>query len=41
MRKLREKLLKDFPQAYIVAFKKGVKMNINTAIDEFLKNKRR
>lgn len=41
IRRLRETLSKDFPQAYIVAFKNGQPIDVNTAIKEFLKNKRK
>jgi N-acetylmuramoyl-L-alanine amidase len=36
---LRRSLLSDFPQAFIVAFKNGVRMDVNAAIAEFRKNK--
>ena len=36
---LRRSLLSDFPQAFIVAFKNGVRMDVNAAIAEFKKNK--
>lgn len=36
---LRKSLLSDFPQAFIVAFKNGARMDVNTAIVEFRKNK--
>lgn len=39
--RLREKLLKDFPQAFIIAFKDGSRMDVNQAIAEFLKNKKK
>lgn len=38
--RLRGKLLKDFPQAYIIAYKNGARMDVNQAIAEFLKNKK-
>ena len=37
---MREKLLKDFPQAFIIAYKDGTRMDVNQAIAEFLKNKK-
>ena len=37
---LREKLKKDFPQAFVIAYKAGNRMDTNDAINEFLKNKR-
>lgn len=39
--RLREKLKKDFPQAFVIAYKDGVRMDTNQAIGEFLKNKRK
>jgi len=38
--RIREKLLKDFPQAFIIAYKDGARMDVNQAIAEFLKNKK-
>ena len=38
--RMREKLLKDFPQAFIIAYKDGARMDVNQAIAEFLKNKK-
>ena len=38
--RLREKLKKDFPQAFVIAYKAGNRMDTNDAINEFLKNKR-
>lgn len=38
--RLRKKILKDFPQAYIIAFKNGKPTNVNDAIKEFLQNKK-
>ena len=38
--RLRGKLLKDFPQAFIIAYKNGTRMDVNQAIAEFLKNKK-
>lgn len=37
--KLRKTLLEKFPQAFIIAFKNGEKMNINEAIKEFKERK--
>lgn len=39
--KLRESLLKDFPQAFIIATKDGKKLDTNQAIQEFLRNKKK
>ena len=39
--RLREKLKKDFPQAFVIAYKDGVRMDTKKAIGEFLKNKRK
>ena len=39
--RLREKLKKDFPQAFVIAYKDGVRMDTNQAIGEFLNNKRK
>lgn len=36
---LRKSLLADFPQAFIVAFRNGARVDVNTAIAEFKKNK--
>ncbi len=38
--RLRGKLLKDFSQAFIIAYKNGACMDVNQAIAEFLKNKK-
>ena len=38
--RLRGKLLKDFSQACIIAYKNGARMDVNQAIAEFLKNKK-
>jgi len=38
--RLRGKLLKDFPQSFIIAYKNGARMDVNQAIAEFLKNKK-
>ena len=38
--RLREKLKKDFPQAFVIAYKAGNRIDTNDAINEFLKNKR-
>ena len=37
--RLRKSILPDFPEAFIIAFKNGQKMDVNAAIREFLKNK--
>jgi len=39
--RLKEKLKQDFPQAFIVAFKKGKRMNTGEAIKEFVKTKKK
>lgn len=36
---LRKSLLSDFPQAFIVAFRNGVRVDVNAAVTEFRKNK--
>jgi len=36
---LRKSLLSDFPQAFIVAFKNGARVDVNAAVMEFRKNK--
>ena len=38
--KLRQKLQKDFPQCFIIAFKNGARTDINKAIEEFKASKR-
>lgn len=38
--RLRKQILDKFPEAFIIAFKDGEKMNVNQAIKEF-KNKRK
>lgn len=38
--KLRKQILNDFPEAFIVAFKDGKKINVNEAIKEFKMNKK-
>ena len=38
---LRKSLLKSFPQAFIIAFRQGEKMDVNVAIREFKKNKKK
>ncbi len=40
MVRLRNKLQKDFPQAFIIAFKNGRRMNTSDAVNEYLKNKK-
>ena len=37
--RLRKEILDKFPEAFIIAFKAGQKMNVNEAIAEFKKNK--
>lgn len=37
--RLRRSLSEKFPQAFVIAFKNGEKMNINQAIREFMRNK--
>lgn len=37
--KLRQKLLKDFPQCFVIAFKDGQRIDINKAIEEYRKHK--
>ena len=37
--RLRKQILDRFPEAFIVAFKDGKKMDVNEAIQEFLRNK--
>ena len=37
--RLRKSILDKFPEAFIIAFKNGQKMNVNEAIAEFKKNK--
>lgn len=39
--RLRKDILEKFPQAFIVAFKNGEKMNVNEGIKEFLANKKK
>ncbi|MCR5076874.1 MAG: N-acetylmuramoyl-L-alanine amidase [Prevotella sp.] len=39
--RLREKLKKDFPQSFIIAFKDGKRMNTSQAIAEFVKNRKK
>ena len=39
--RLRKSLLAKFPQAFIIAFKNGQKMNVNEAIQEFKRNKQK
>ncbi len=38
--RLRKTILDKFPQAFIIAFKNGEKMNVNQAIREFKSNRR-
>ena len=37
----RKEILEQFPQAFIIAFKNGVKMDVNQAIREFKQNRNR
>ena len=37
--RLRKSILDKFPEAFIIAFKDGVRMDVNEAIREFKKNK--
>ncbi len=37
--KLRKQILDKFPEAFIIAFKNGEKMNVNAAIQEFKRNR--
>ena len=37
--RLRKSILDKFPQAFVIAFKDGKKMNVNEGIKEFLRNK--
>lgn len=39
--KKRKEILEQFPQAFIIAFKNGVKMDVNQAIREFKQNRNR
>ena len=39
--RLRREVAKKFPEAFIIAFKNGVKMDVNEAIREFKSNKRK
>ncbi len=39
--RLRKQLLEKFPQAFIIAFKDGKKMDVNAAIREFVYNKKK
>ena len=38
--RLRKSILDKYPQAFIIAFKNGEKMNVNKAIQEFKSNKK-
>lgn len=38
--RMRNNLLKDFPQSFIIAYKDGARMDVNQAISEFLRNKK-
>lgn len=37
----RKEILEQFPLAFIIAFKNGVKMDVNQAIREFKQNRNR
>ena len=37
--RLRKQILDKFPGAFIIAFKNGAKMDVNTAIKEFKANR--
>ena len=37
--RLRKQILDKFPEAFIIAFKNGAKMNVNEAIREFKNNR--
>ena len=37
--RLRKQILDKFPEAFIIAFKNGKKMNVNEGIREFKKNR--
>ena len=37
--RLKNKLKEDFPQAFIIAFKNGQRINTSLAIGEYVKNK--
>lgn len=39
--RLRKQLVEKFPQAFIIAFKNGQKMDVQQAIQEFLQNKKK
>ena len=39
--RLKEELKQEFPEAFIVAFKNGQRMNTGEAVKEFVKNKRK
>jgi N-acetylmuramoyl-L-alanine amidase len=39
MNRLRRQISDKFPQAFVIAFKDGVRMDINEAIREFKKNR--
>ena len=40
IKQLRKDILDKFPQAFIIAFKNGERVDVNSAIDEFRRNNR-
>ena len=38
--RLRKEVIQKFPQAFIIAFKNGERVDVQAAIQEFKKNKR-
>lgn len=41
IKQLRKNILNKFPQAFIIAFKDGAKMDVNAAIEEYKRNNQR
>jgi len=39
IKQLRKNILSKFPQAFIIAFKNGERMDVNAAIEEFRRNR--
>ncbi len=39
--RLKEELKQEFPEAFIVAFRNGQRVNTGEAVKEFVKNKRK
>jgi N-acetylmuramoyl-L-alanine amidase len=39
--RLRKQLQRDFPQAFVIAFKGGVKMDPKAAYDEYVNKKKK